>query len=129
MDQMSLFLAAFWGWFVVIFCVILLVNPKRTSQMITYFEHEKHLVIPAIFTLTLGLVSVLLHNVWKLNWQLIITIFGWSSLLKGIHLLAFPKNTLKLINTLNYRWLPLIYSILVLLSLVLLNQVYQLVPY
>lgn len=129
MTDVTLFLAAFWGWFIIIFCVILLFNPKRTAQMMAYLEHEKHLVLPAILTIVLGLVSVLLHNVWKFNWQLIITLFGWSTLLKGIHLLAFPKNTLKLIDALNHRWLPVIYGIMCLLSIVLLNQVYQLVPY
>ena len=129
MTDVTLFLAAFWGWFIIIFCVILLFNPKRTAQMMAYLEHEKHLVLPAILTIVLGLVSVLLHNVWKFNWQLIITLFGWSTLLKGIHLLAFPKKTLKLIDALNHRWLPVIYGIMCLLSIVLLNQVYQLVPY
>lgn len=129
MDDKSLFLAAFWGWFIIIFCVIFVFNPKRTSQLIKNLVHEKHLVLPAILTIVLGLVSVLLHNVWELNWQLIITVFGWSTLLKGIHLLAFPKNTLKLIDTLNYKWLPVIFGIMLLLSLILINQVYQVVPY
>jgi hypothetical protein len=129
MKDISLFLAAFWGWFIVIFCVVLLVNPKRTSQLIKNLTHEKHLVLPAILTIVLGLVSVLLHNVWTLNWKLIITLFGWGTLLKGMHLFAFPKNTLKLIDTINHKWLPVLYIVLFLLGVILLNQVYQIVPY
>ena len=103
MNDMSLFLAAFRGSLIITFGVVFVFNPKRTSQLIKNLVHDKHLVLPAILTIVLGLVSVLLHNVWEFNWQLIITLFGWSTLLKGIHLLAFPKNTLKLIDTLNYK--------------------------
>lgn len=129
MESISLFLAAFWGWFIVIFCVVFLVNPKRISQLIKNLTHEKHLVLPAILTIVLGLVSVLLHNKWTFNWELIISVLGWSTLLKGLHLLAFPKKMLKIIDTINYKWFPVIFSVMLLLSLVLLNQVYQLVPY
>ena len=129
MKDITLFLAEFWGWFIIIFCVILLINPKRASQLIMDLEHEKHLVIPAVVSIVLGLVFILLHNVWTLNWKLIITLLGWATLLKGIHLFAFPKNTLKFIDTINQRWLPLYYIVLFLLGLILLNQVHQIVPY
>ena len=129
MENTTLFLAEFWGWFIIIFCVILLINPKRASRLIMALEHEKHLVIPAVLSITLGLVSVLLHNVWSLNWMLIITLLGWGTLLKGIHLFAFPKNSLKLVDAINQRWLPLYYTALFLLGFILLNQVYQIVPY
>lgn len=129
MEVVTLVLAKFWGWYSIIFCMILLINPKRVAQLISHIENEKHLVIPAMFAITLGLISVLLHNVWELNWKLIITIFGWSALIKGIHLFAFPKNTLKLIDAINHKWLPVLYIILFLCGVVLLNQVYKLVPY
>jgi hypothetical protein len=129
MENLTYFLAAFWGWFIVIFCVILLVNPKRTSQLIKNLTHEKHLVLPAILTIVLGLVSVLLHNVWTLNWELFITLFGWGTLLKGVYLFALPKNTLKILKTINYKWFSVLYIIVFIIGIVLLNQVYQLVPY
>ena len=47
-------------------------------------------------SLFLGLTSVLLHNVWEPNWQVLITIFGWLALIKGIIVIAWPevsKNT------------------------------------
>lgn len=129
MDIVTLVLAKFWGWYSIIFCMILLINPKRVAQLIAHIENEKHLVIPAMFVITLGLISVLLHNVWEFNWKLIITIFGWSTLIKGIHLFTFPKNTLKLIDAINHKYLPVFFIIMFALGILLLNQSYQWVSY
>jgi hypothetical protein len=129
MEHVTLFLASFWGWLIIIFCVLFLITPKRIPVWLSSLQHEKHLVLPAILTISLGLASVLLHNVWELNWQLIITIFGWSALLKGIYLFIFPKSILKFVDRVNHKWLPVFYIIMLGFGLILLNQVYQLVLY
>jgi hypothetical protein len=38
-----------------------------------------------------GLVIVILHNVWELDWKVIITLIGYLSLLKGIVRLFAPE--------------------------------------
>jgi len=43
------------------------------------------------FTLILGLVTVILHNVWVADWRVIITFLGWSTLIKGIMKIGFPE--------------------------------------
>lgn len=40
--------------------------------------------------LVLGLATVLLHNIWVADWRVVITVFGWLSLLKGVVRLGFP---------------------------------------
>ena len=45
-----------------------------------------------LFTLIVGLAIVLVHNNWVKNWTVIITIFGWAGLIKGIWLIAFPDS-------------------------------------
>lgn len=47
--------------------------------------------------LILGLVTVLMHNVWTPDWQIIITLAGWASLLKGVTRISFPEATQRLI--------------------------------
>ena len=34
---------------------------------------------------------ILAHNIWVKNWQIIITILGWLSLIKGLSLLFMPE--------------------------------------
>ena len=43
------------------------------------------------FTLILGALMVVSHNVWQLNWKVIITIISWLTFLKGISLVLYPQ--------------------------------------
>jgi hypothetical protein len=91
------FVAQFWGWLTLTVALILFVRPKVLHDV-------KHLIVEnrafglayGLMSLILGITSVLLHNVWELNWHVVITIFGWLALVKGIIVLAWPeisKNT------------------------------------
>jgi hypothetical protein len=40
--------------------------------------------------LILGVLIVVSHNVWVWDWRVVITIFGWLILLKGVGRLFFP---------------------------------------
>ncbi len=46
-------------------------------------------------TLVVGLVVVLNHNVWVRGWPVVITIYGWGGILKGIWMLVFPNSAAK----------------------------------
>ncbi len=48
------------------------------------------LFLTGILTLVFGFVLVVFHNVWVMGWPVIITVFGWIALFKGIWILAFP---------------------------------------
>ncbi|MBF0446049.1 MAG: hypothetical protein HQL68_10715, partial [Magnetococcales bacterium] len=48
-----------------------------------------------ITALAFGLVIVNLHNVWIMQWSVIITILGWLALLKGVVLIFCPKPMLR----------------------------------
>jgi hypothetical protein len=43
-----------------------------------------------------GLAIVLTHNVWVAGWPVIITIFGWASLLAGVFRIVFPASVARL---------------------------------
>ncbi len=129
MDEVAIGLAKFWGWYLIIFCSILLINTKRVVRFFALLESEKYLVLVSFIAILLGLVSVILHNVWELNWKLLITLFGWIALIKGIINLIFPKTTIKAFSSINIRYLPILYSLLFLIGVLLLNQAYQIVLY
>ncbi len=48
------------------------------------------LFLTGLMALILGFVLVVYHNVWVMGWTVIITIFGWLSLIKGMMILTFP---------------------------------------
>ncbi|PHS51751.1 MAG: hypothetical protein COB01_09240 [Lutibacter sp.] len=129
MENSSIFLAQFWGWYLVIFCVLLIVRPKRMSQLLAYLEDEKYLVLTSLLAIIIGLLNILAHNIWEFNWKLIITLLGWISLTKGIIRFSFPRTALKALNAFNIKWIPYFLVVLFVLGVFLLNQAYIWVPY
>jgi hypothetical protein len=96
MDTQTFF-ALFWGWLTVIITLMLFIRPKALHDVKRLIvENRAFGLTYGYLSLFLGLTSVLLHNVWVLNWHVLITIFGWLALIKGILVIAWPeisKNT------------------------------------
>ncbi|WP_111707766.1 hypothetical protein [Lutibacter citreus] len=129
MTDISVFLAQFWGWYIVIFCSLLIVRPKRMAQLLTFVEDEKHLVLTSLLAIIIGLLNILIHNIWEANWKLIITLIGWAFLLEGIVRFSFPRTSLKTLNALNVKMTPYILVALFIIGFFLLNKAYLIVPY
>ena len=127
--DMSIFLAKFWGWYLIVFFVILSFNPKRIKQIFNDLRDEKFLIIASFVAIIIGLINILLHNVWEANWKLIITLIGWIALFKGLALFIFPRPTVKRLNYINVKFVQVIYMLLFLLGVFLLNIAYNIVPY
>lgn len=129
MENTSMFLAKFWGWYLIVFFVILSFNPKRIKQIFLDLKDEKFLIITSFMAIIIGLLNILFHNIWKPNWKLIITSIGWISLFIGLSLFVFPKRTVSFLQFINIKFVQVIYTLLFLAGLFLLNVVYGLVPY
>jgi hypothetical protein len=66
-------------------------NRKSMSNAISAaVENGISLWIVGLITLILGATIVAIHNVWVYDWRLIITIIGWSSILKGAVIMLLP---------------------------------------
>jgi hypothetical protein len=91
------FVAQFWGWLTLTVALILFVRPKVLHDVKRLIvENRAFGLAYGLMSLILGITSVLLHNIWELDWHVVITIFGWLALVKGIIVLAWPeisKNT------------------------------------
>ena len=51
------------------------------------------MLVTAFFTIILGLLMVVSHNIWQWSWRVIITIIAWIVLLKGVCILMLPQYT------------------------------------
>lgn len=127
--DISIFLAKFWGWYLIIFFVILSFNPKRIKQIFNDLKDEKFLIITSFIAIIIGLLNILTHNIWEPNWKLIITLIGWLALFEGLALFMFPKQTVTRLNYINLKFVQVIYMLLFLLGIFLLNIAYNIVPY
>jgi len=124
----SVFLAEFWGWYLIIFFLILSFKPNRIKQIFTDLKDEKFLIISSSLAIIIGLLNILFHNVWEPNWKLIITLIGWMALYIGLSLFIFPKQTITLLEFINIKLVQVIYTLLFFMGLFLLNIVYQIIP-
>lgn len=111
MDNSILF-ARFIGPFIMVVGAGILLNMKTFKKIgEDFFKNAGLVYISGIMTFLLGLAVVLFHNLWVADWRLIITLFGWLTLIKGVALIICPdalakttKAWLKNINILLIPW-------------------------
>ena len=125
----SIFLAKFWGWYLIIFFFILSYNPKRIKQIFEDLKDEKFLIISSLIAIIVGLLNILFHNIWEPNYKLIITLIGWTSLFIGLSLFVLPKQTVSWLKFINVKLVQVIYMLLFFIGLFLLNVAYNVLPY
>ncbi|REH56648.1 hypothetical protein C7448_101690 [Tenacibaculum gallaicum] len=127
--DISVFLLKFWGWYCIIFFFVLSFNPKRVKQIVDNLQDARFLIILSLFAIIIGLLNVLAHNIWEANSKLLVTLFGWLALIKGVILFTFPKQTIKLLKQSNIKFIQGVYLLLFFLGMFLLNEAYGIVPF
>ena len=125
----SLFLLKFWGWYCVIFFFNLSFNPKRIKQIVEDLQDQKFTILISFLAIIIGLLNILIHNVWEANISLVVTLFGWLALLKGIMLFTFPRTTTKGITKMNIKFVQAMYIFVFLIGVIMLNEAYEIVPF
>lgn len=69
---------------------VLFIVTGQLGRTIEMTEDKAFVISTGYITLLMGLVTIILHNVWVVSWEVAITILGWSTLLKGISKIGFP---------------------------------------
>ena len=127
--DVSNFLAAFWGWYLIIFFVILSFNPKRVRQIFEDLKDQKFTILAAFLAIIIGLLTILAHNVWKSDYRVVVTFLGWISLFLGLSLFIIPKVVASWLEYINMKLVQVLYLALLFVGFYLLNVVYQIIPY
>jgi hypothetical protein len=82
--QVSVFLARLLGPLLLLPGVGLLVNPRAFRTMASEVVGSITLVyLFGLIDFAAGLAIVLVHNVWAVNWRVLITLIGWLLLIRG----------------------------------------------
>ncbi|MEK7562361.1 MAG: hypothetical protein AAB509_01630 [Patescibacteria group bacterium] len=89
--ELSNFLAELWGISFVVIALAFLVKETYLKQLFAKIETEESLFCLGFVSFIIGLAMVLSHNIWVKDWRVVITIFGWASLLKGLSFLFLPE--------------------------------------
>jgi len=95
--DISKFLAKVIGIYLIIISVGMFVDTQQFIEQLRHLYHDDTLLfISGFFTLILGILMVVSHNVWTWSWRLLVTIIAWLSLCKGIILIFHPQYINKL---------------------------------
>jgi hypothetical protein len=90
MMDVSIFLARFLGSFFVIFGMLFIIT-RQLGKTIEMTDDKSFVISTGYITLLMGLVTVILHNVWVADWRVVVTLLGWFTLIKGIMKIGFPE--------------------------------------
>jgi hypothetical protein len=95
----SVFLARLLGPYCIIVALGVLLNLKVYRKVMEdFFKNTALVYLGGVIALIIGLLVVLLHNVWAASWTVIITIFGWAGIIKGVWLIVLPKTVVKFVE-------------------------------
>ena len=119
--EITIFLAKLWGSFFIIFGGLSLIT-KQLGKTIEMTDNKAFVISTGYITLLMGLITVILHNVWVLNWTIIITVLGWSTLIKGLMKIGFPEQIHKQAQRFKKKqWLSAIFLLLLGIWLILMS--------
>lgn len=74
----------------VVAAAILINRPTLFAAINEMAQSRGLIVFAGILTLLAGLAIVRAHNVWTADWTLVVTLFGWLSVLAGIIRIVWP---------------------------------------
>ena len=95
MPRLTIYLARFIGLFLLIVSVSMFLDRDSIIEMATALIDDRALLlIVGLIALGIGLAIVVGHNVWSGGpMPILITLFGWSQMLRGVALLLLPAET------------------------------------
>lgn len=87
----SKFLSKVVGLYLIFISSAMLLQMQPFMHRVISLNHDAALMFSLGFIcLILGLLMVIVHNLWQWNWKLIITLIGWMTLFKGAMLIIAP---------------------------------------
>ena len=89
---MAIWISKFLGPVILALSIPMIVTPTSLQETTRRFLADSPLVlISGVLAMTAGLSIVNTHNVWVLDWTLIVTLFGWAALLGGASRIVAPR--------------------------------------
>ena len=95
----SIFLARFFGIYLIVVSVALLINRKNIDLIYSLYKTKEAILATGAIDLALGTALVLTQHVWEWGWQGVITLIGWLLLVRGAARLTFPANILSILTS------------------------------
>lgn len=88
--ETAVVLARVWGGFYVVFGLLFVIT-RQLGKTIEMTEDKAFVISTGYTSFLMGLVTVVLHNSWTLDWRGVLTLLAWATLIKGIMKIGFPE--------------------------------------
>jgi hypothetical protein len=99
--ELSLFIAKLLGVYTLITGVAFLLNLKEYRKYVEDVIRDRMFLMLKMFIgILIGLTLTIKHNIWVTDWRVLITIFGWASLIGGTFGLLFPRTVVNMAKAL-----------------------------
>jgi hypothetical protein len=95
MELYSIFLAKFWGLYLVLVSLALLFNKENLKMILHYYRDEEVPFLSGFLLVLFGLLFVLTHSEWSFDWVGLVTLLGWLTLIKGVIRIFWPEETVR----------------------------------
>lgn len=90
--DLSIFFAQFWGIYMLFMGVAMFIRKEMLREVVDGLENNRPLMLfMGVLVFMLGIIFVLLHNVWETSWRVVITLFAWATLIKGAQYVLTPE--------------------------------------
>jgi len=89
---MTIWISKFLGPIILVLSIPMIITPTNLQVTTSRFLADSPLIlISGILAMTAGLSIVNTHNVWVLDWPLVVTLFGWALVLSGASRIIAPR--------------------------------------
>ena len=107
--ESTLILLKIWGWYMLIMGVIIALRGELKYKLLEAFNKDSNQLVLSIFLILGGIIHIVLHDIWT-SWQsVLVTLFGYLMLLKGIgFLLTQNKMTQLAASMLKSKLFPIL---------------------
>ena len=94
--ETSVFIAKLFAVAYVVVGLGVLFNPGHYKKVFDdMMKSSSFIYLGGVMALIAGFLILNVHNVWVKDWTVVITVFGWLALVKGVLLLVVPQPLLK----------------------------------
>lgn len=78
-----------------LFSFVLLFNKQALQTTLRLLKSKEFMLLTGFGFVFLGLVIVVIHNIWEWSWRVIVTSTGWLFFLEGLIRVTFPSYMVK----------------------------------
>ena len=89
---MAIWISKFLGPIILVLSIPMIFTPISLQEITRRALTDSPLIlISGVLAMTAGLSIVNMHNVWVLDWPLIVTLFGWALVVSGASRIIAPR--------------------------------------